>query len=290
MSQISTKSLIIKIPTEENTTDPEVIEIALQDTETVEENGLVCIVDKPAPNSKLEEAKQIFQSLVHALRWSQLKRQLNQATLLAMTQRHKRKIVVGVGVLTLYMGGSLYYQQDTPSYDDQYLAATASLTPLSTTVLPTSNSNQAVSSEAQENYIARFAEVAQAEMQKFGVPASITLGLAIAHSNFGTSAIAQTGHNHFGITCSDNHLAEGITGQQTVGKECYSQYENAWTSFRANSLLLTSGNLATVKEAAQLDYHIWVSGLEKIKFPKADQLHQIITKYSLAEFDRLPAE
>lgn len=293
MNQLSKEPLIIKIPNDESVMEPEVIEIALQDTETVEENGLACLVDKPTPKSKLEEVKQVFQSLIHALRWSQLKRQLNQATLLAMSKRHKRKIAVVAGVFTLYAFSGFFYDNTPVSYDDQYLAATASLatmggnSPSNTIVLHTANDNKVLSMAAKENYIARFSTVAQTEMQKFGVPASIILALAIVNSNFGTNAIAQVGHNHFAITCADNHLAEGITGQQIMGEECYSQYENAWTSFRANSLLLTSGNLAAVKEAAQLNYQVWISGLEKIQFPKANQLNQIIVQYNLTEFDQI---
>ena len=143
-----------------------------------------------------------------------------------------------------------------------------------------------VSEQAAENYIARFSEVAQGEMKKYGVPASIILALAIANSNYGTTAVAQTGHNHFHITCNMNHLSEGLVGQQQEDETCYSHYENAWTGFRANSLLLTSAPLVELKEVAQNDYQIWASGLEKMQYPNAEKLISIIEKHELFDFDK----
>ncbi len=53
-------------------------------------------------------------------------------------------------------------------------------------------------------YIARYKDIAQEEMERTGVPASITLGQGIIESVAGTSALSQKANNHFGIKCHDD--------------------------------------------------------------------------------------
>lgn len=50
-------------------------------------------------------------------------------------------------------------------------------------------------------YIERFAPIAIAEMKKFGVPASISLAQGLVESRAGTSKLAVSNNNHFGIKC-----------------------------------------------------------------------------------------
>lgn len=123
-------------------------------------------------------------------------------------------------------------------------------------------------------------------MNKFGIPASVILGLSILHSNYGVSELAQTGNNHFHITCTDNHLAEGITGRGMHEGECYIHYQNAWTSFRANSLKLNAEHFEELRAVAGKNYEVWVSGLQKMGLQEADNLLEIIEEHQLYQFDK----
>ena len=53
----------------------------------------------------------------------------------------------------------------------------------------------------QEHYIATWQDEAVAQMQKYGIPASITLAQGILESGNGVSELAQRSNNHFGIKC-----------------------------------------------------------------------------------------
>lgn len=257
----------------------EAIEIELQDTDSTK-NGLVLSQESSNKKSKALDLKQVLLSLKYALSWSQFKRQLNKEALVAIAQRHAKKVAVGAAILLLYLsfGGT---NQNPPNNQPEYVYTTANIVNLGA-----QSQGLVVSDYAKENYIARFSDVAQKEGQKYDIPPSIILALAIANSNFGSHTLAQEGHNHFQIKCSQNPLTEGLTGQQDIEGTCFSQYQNAWTSFRANSLLLTSPIFEELHAIAKNDYHIWASGLEKMKYPNAEKLNSIIEEYELAEFDK----
>ena len=56
---------------------------------------------------------------------------------------------------------------------------------------------------AAVDYIERFKEVAVQEMNKYGIPASITLAQGLLESGNGNSSLARESNNHFGIKCAD---------------------------------------------------------------------------------------
>lgn len=263
-------------------------EIETQNTETVSETDIVLAKETRTPQ-KLS-FKYIFQSLFYAMQWRQLKRQMTKEAMLGMSKRHWSK-AIGVAVVILLFNldfsskasansqaGMLLYS----NYPEPVLASDGM-----NDELIASHNMAALSDEAKENYIARFSDVAQGEMKKFGIPASVILGLSILHSNYGVSELAQVGHNHFHITCTDNHLAEGVTGRGTYEEECYIHYQNAWTSFRANSIKLSAARFKELKAVAGNDYRIWVSGLQKIGLQEADNLLEVIEIHGLYEFDNV---
>ena len=59
----------------------------------------------------------------------------------------------------------------------------------------------AQSSEKVRNYIATYKDIAIQEMQRTGVPASITLAQGIHETGAGTSDLVIKSNNHFGIKC-----------------------------------------------------------------------------------------
>ena len=71
-----------------------------------------------------------------------------------------------------------------------------------------------------EAYVERFAKVAKAEQEKYGIPASLKLAQAIMESQAGLSDAAQHRHNHFGAPF-DKRV-----------------FDSAWENWRAHSLLM----------------------------------------------------
>lgn len=139
--------------------------------------------------------------------------------------------------------------------------------------------------KAINSYIKRFSKVAIAEQEKYGVPASITLGQALLNSSAGTTALSQKGNNHFGMVCQD------WTGESKVYPDgnCYRHYKNAWRSFRDHSQFITNGKFEELTQLAADDYERWAIELERINFKApndyAETLVHIIEEYDLTRFD-----
>ena len=70
---------------------------------------------------------------------------------------------------------------------------------------------------------------------------------------------------------------------------CYRKYESAWMSFRDNSLLLTTGEYASLRSLGSTDYKAWANQLDKMGYSPLDnfaaQLIHIIEHYGLSALD-----
>jgi len=266
----------------------DLVEIEPQNTETVSETDIVLAKETRA-HQKLS-FKYIFQSLFYAFQWRQLKRQMTKEAMMGMSKRHWSKVVAVAVVLLLFnldfsseaktnsqAGMLLYSNYPEPVLTNDRMKDT----------WVESGNIVALSEEAKENYIVRFTAVAKGEMKKFGIPASIILGLSILHSNYGVSELAQVGYNYFHITCTENPLAEGIVGRGMYEDECYIHYQNAWTSFRANSIKLNAAPFKELKTIAGNDYIVWVSGLQKMGVEEAEHLLEVIEIHDLYQFDEV---
>ncbi len=144
--------------------------------------------------------------------------------------------------------------------------------------------------ELRDTYIKRYAKIAKGEQQKFGIPASITLGLAILQSDFGTQLVAEEGKNHLMVSCDKNPIpmGKGMTGQGVYGGICYTRYESVWMSFRAHSEMLKRNYAAAFQHSDQA-YKKWAKTLEDLGYFQsnlsADILIQTIENYQLKQFD-----
>lgn len=134
-------------------------------------------------------------------------------------------------------------------------------------------------------FIRRFSNVAQAEQEKFGIPASITLASALLHGQAGDAPAAETYLNYFALGCQEGW--SGPTGR--VSGQCVRAYENAWTSFRDHSLYITSGKFNAMTQFSETDYRRWAAGLEELGFNDTDdlanQLLRTIDRFQLFRFD-----
>lgn len=128
-----------------------------------------------------------------------------------------------------------------------------------------SSKKKAEKRKKQEQYIKRYAKVAQAEMDKYGIPASITLAQGLLESNAGESKLAVKNNNHFGMKCFSRKCKKGHCSnfQDDSHKDFFRIYESSWESFRAHSQLLKAKRYAALFKLNKNDYKSWAHGLKK---------------------------
>ena len=140
-----------------------------------------------------------------------------------------------------------------------------------------------------EKYIDRFQNIAIAEMNKNGIPASITLAQGLLESGNGMSELAQKANNHFGIKCNSDWKGDFVLRDDDEQDECFRVYSNPEESYRDHSEFLKRKRYASLFELNKNDYRGWARGLKEAGYatnPKyADLLISIIERYQLYRFD-----
>lgn len=138
-------------------------------------------------------------------------------------------------------------------------------------------------------YIATYKTIAIEEMQRTGVPASITLAQGIHESMAGTSKLVQRSNNHFGIKCKTNWTGESVTHDDDAKGECFRKYTTAEESYRDHSDFLKRGQrYAFLFQLNPTDYEGWATGLKRAgyatnpKYPQA--LIKLIEDYHLQDY------
>ncbi len=139
-------------------------------------------------------------------------------------------------------------------------------------------------------YIAQYKDIAIAEMNLYGIPASIKLAQAILESGSGNSELARFSNNHFGIKCAGGWQG-GTTYRRDDGpNDCFRVYEHPEQSFRDHSEFLLRARYARLFELDRNDYKGWAHGLKAAGYatnPRyAELLIDLIERYGLDEFDR----
>lgn len=152
--------------------------------------------------------------------------------------------------------------------------------------------SEAIKRAKRQKYIARFAEVAQKEMEKYGIPASITLAQGILESNAGESPLAVNNNNHFGIKCFSKSCWKGHCSNYTDDshKDFFRKYKTAWESYRGHSHLLRADRYKPLYKLPPDDYKRWAHGLKKAGYATdkyyAEKLINLIEEYRLYQYDK----
>jgi hypothetical protein len=140
-------------------------------------------------------------------------------------------------------------------------------------------------------YIEKYSKVAQTEMEKFGIPASICLAQGLVESRGGLSTLARRNNNHFGMKCFSKRCAKGHCSnfKDDHHKDFFRIYKNGWESWRAHSEMLASGRYTTLKKFGK-DYEKWAYGLKSLGYATdktyAEKLIGMIERYELYRYDR----
>ncbi len=144
----------------------------------------------------------------------------------------------------------------------------------------------AIRAQVQENdYVNKFKDLAIRQMNQFGVPASVILGVAIHESANGKSKIARNLNNHFGV--------KGKNQVKTI-RSAYKSYDSAADSYADFIRLLKEkpGFSKLFEKYTSYNHSAWVKGIQRGGYAQsstwASQVLGIIRKYRLDQYDNQP--
>lgn len=154
--------------------------------------------------------------------------------------------------------------------------------------------NPNIQSYTTLNYIETFKSVAIEEMNKYGIPASITLAQGILESGNGNSTLAKYANNHFGIKCTSDWKGKGYYKEDDKADDCFRVYKDARESYKDHSEFLKRKRYSFLFELDKNDYKNWARGLKQAGYatnPKYPELLiNLIDRYQLYQYDQPESE
>ncbi|MBT0572378.1 glucosaminidase domain-containing protein [Riemerella anatipestifer] len=146
-----------------------------------------------------------------------------------------------------------------------------------------------------DQYIQRFAGYAVEEMEKYKIPASITLAQGILETGGGQSRLAKEGNNHFGIKCKEDWTGKTMRHTDDAPNECFRVYNDPKESYEDHSKFLAYRKYYTnLFKLDPKDYRAWAHGLKKAGYATNPRYAYIlidkIEKYKLYEFDNISSK
>jgi len=142
-----------------------------------------------------------------------------------------------------------------------------------------------------EQYIDRYKEISIREMEKSGIPASITLAQGILESRYGNSTLSLASNNHFGIKCHKGWSGKTYYHDDDKKNECFRVYKNPEQSFKDHTeFLQTRSRYEFLFDYDSAEYKKWAHGLKKAGYatnPKyGNILVDLIERHELFIYDR----
>ncbi len=143
-----------------------------------------------------------------------------------------------------------------------------------------------------KNYIERFAPVAVAEMDRCGIPASISMAQAIIESRSGSSVLSIKNNNHFGIKCFSRTCPPGHCTNYTDDhhKDFFIKYKDAESSWQAHSQFLLKNRYRELLKYGK-NINVWAKGLREFGYATDKDYDKkilaVIHQYDLAKLDDL---
>jgi LysM repeat protein len=143
---------------------------------------------------------------------------------------------------------------------------------------------------SREEYIRKFYKLAISEMERSGIPASITLAQGCWESQNGNSRLATEGNNHFGIKCKSDWKGKKIFHDDDAKQECFRKYAHAEASYIDHSnFLMNSARYSSLFQLDPKDYVGWARGLKKAGYATdptyPERLIKIIEDFKLYLYD-----
>ena len=145
-----------------------------------------------------------------------------------------------------------------------------------------------ITDEIGNAYIDRYGPLAQQEMQRYNIPASIQLAQGLIESTGGTSTGARKAKNHFGIKCfAKRHKWCCVKAHDDSNSDGFVLYKSEWDCWRAHSKLLAGPRY---RGLIGQDVQGWANGLQRLGYATdkgyAKKLMDMVNRFDLTRFDQ----
>lgn len=142
-----------------------------------------------------------------------------------------------------------------------------------------------------KEYINKYKGIAIKEMQRYKIPASITLAQGILESGSGRGRLARRANNHFGIKCHQGWKGKTIRQNDDARHECFRKYKNPKDSYKDHSKFLRGEDrYAFLFKYPITDYKDWAYGLKRAGYATnphyPELLISLIQRYKLYKYDK----
>lgn len=148
---------------------------------------------------------------------------------------------------------------------------------------------EAQGQDAYRQYIATYKDMAIDQMQRHGIPASITLAQGILESNAGRSYLAQNANNHFGIKIGSDWTGPYLIKSDDNPNDKFRKYNSVAESYEDHAKFLQKPRYAALFQLDQRDYAGWARGLKAAGYATNPNyptlLINLIEDYGLAAYD-----
>ena len=133
--------------------------------------------------------------------------------------------------------------------------------------------------QTKEEYIERYKHIAIDHMERYGIPASITMAQGILESDSGNSNLARRSNNHFGIKCKKNWTGQKVYHTDDAPDECFRKYDTVEESYEDHANFLDqSPRYDSLFAYEATDYRSWARGLKAAGYATAPDYAQRLTK------------
>ncbi len=144
---------------------------------------------------------------------------------------------------------------------------------------------------SRQEYINRWQLLAIEEMNRSGIPASITMAQGCLESGNGNSELSRKSNNHFGIKCKKNWTGKKVYYDDDRKNECFRKYKTVEESYIDHTdFLMNNQRYASLFALEQTDYKGWAKGLKKAGYATAHdydkRLIKIIEENKLYRLDK----
>ena len=137
----------------------------------------------------------------------------------------------------------------------------------------------AQSRQTSEEYINKYKHIAIDHMERYGIPASITLAQGILESDSGNSNLARRSNNHFGIKCKSDWNGDRVYHNDDAPNECFRKYDTVEESYEDHAEFLDqSPRYDSLFAYSSSDYHSWARGLKAAGYATAPDYAQRLTR------------
>lgn len=136
---------------------------------------------------------------------------------------------------------------------------------------------------AAEAYISKFDSLAVEVLNKYKIPASLVLGVALQESGAGTSKLCKVNHNHFGV--KGRVKSSKTKSGYTTSYRKFDTDEAAYLHF--GEMLSKKKYYSTLK--GDMDYMKWLKAMKAANYATSSQwiphVDKMIKRYKLTRFD-----